>query len=149
MKTQAWLIGAGLLSLALPLLAAEPLSEYYDNTLVWQNQSTRAVGRMWLNRDGHYFAFYNMGPQAKVPDTNGPFQVQGRQGSYTLREQDGHYSLCLWPAAPRMRIGAEVQHELFSEGACYSFVPHKSGELWMEDNDPGSRSYKMWLVKGR
>jgi hypothetical protein len=125
------------------------LADYYDNTLIWQNQVTHAVGRIWLNRDGQYYVFYNMGPQARPPDINGPFQVQGRVGAYTLREDGGVYQLCLWPAAPRTRIGAEVQHELFAEGACYRFNLHHPGDVWHESNDTEGRDYKLWLVRGR
>jgi hypothetical protein len=145
----SWLVAW--LAIAIPALAADadPLANYYDNTLVWQNQATRAIGRIWLNRDGRYFAFYNVGPQSTPPGTNGPFQVQGREGSYTLRKSAAPYQLCLWPAAPRMRIGAEVARELHAEGACYRFTPREVGAEWNETADPLNRPYKFWLVMGR
>jgi hypothetical protein len=140
-----------LLALAGPLLAGEPAAahDYFDNTLIWQNQATGATGRLWLNQDGHYFAFYNLGPQPKPPDVNGPFQVEGRLGTFTLRSEGGAAQLCLWPASPRMQLSAQIQHELFSEGMCYDFVPHAVGDIWTESADPLHRSYKFWLVKGR
>jgi hypothetical protein len=65
-----------------PLLADETsaLHDYFHNTLIWQNQASRATGRIWLNPDGRYYAFYNLGPQPKAPDVHGPFQVEGAPG---------------------------------------------------------------------
>lgn len=128
--------------------AADPLAGYYDNTLVCQNQTTKAKCWLWLNRDGRYFAFYDVGPQAKAPDINGPFKINGREGTYTLRKDDGKYKLCLWIAAPRPKITAELQQEIFSEAACYAFTPHKAGDTWTS-KDIGGRDYKFWLMEGR
>jgi hypothetical protein len=128
--------------------AADPLANYYDNTLACQNQVSKGVCRVWLNRDGHYFVFYDLGAQAKPPDINGPFRIEGREGTYTLREEAGSYQLCLWVAAPRIRIGAEQQRELYSEATCYAFTPHKVGDSWSE-NDLAGRSNKLWLLAGR
>ena len=67
-KNLSALLGACLLPLlsqaAAP--AADPLAAYYDNTLACQNQVSKAVCRVWLNRDGHYYAFYDLGVQAKT-----------------------------------------------------------------------------------
>jgi hypothetical protein len=142
-------IAAAMLLLTAVAVAADFPSEYYDATLIWQNQETKAVGRLWLNPGGKYFAFYNLGPQARPPDITGPFQVQGREGSYTLRTSDGGLQLCLWVAAPRQEIGAEQRHELFSEARCYALSPHHVGEVWSETAASDGRSYKFWLVKGR
>jgi len=121
-KNLSALLGACLLPLlsqaAAP--AADPLAAYYDNTLACQNQVSKAVCRVWLNRDGHYYAFYDLGVQAKQPDIDGP----------------------------RIRIGAEKQRELYSEATCYGFTPHKVGESWSE-NDLAGRSNKLWLLAGR
>ena len=46
-----------------------------------------------MNRDGHYYAFYDLGPQAKQPDIDGPFRIEGREGTYTLRTEAGSYAL--------------------------------------------------------
>jgi hypothetical protein len=138
----------------LPLLSpaaappTDPLAAYYENTLACQNQESKAVCRVWLNRDGHYYAFYALGPQAKPPDIDGPFRIEGREGTYTLRAEAGAYQLCLWVAAPRIRIGAEKQRELYSEATCYAFTPHKVGDSWSE-NDLSGRSNKLWLLAGR
>jgi hypothetical protein len=140
-----------LLAMTQPLLAGEltALHDYFENTLIWQNQATGATGRIWLNQDGHYFAFYNLGPQAKAPDVHGPFQVEGRLGTFTLRTEGGASQLCLWPASPRVQLSAQMQRELYSESACYDFAPHAVGDIWTESADPLHRSYKFWLVKGR
>jgi hypothetical protein len=134
-----------------PLLAGETsaLHDYVSNTLIWQNQATRATGRIWLNPDGRYYAFYNLGPQPKAPDVHGPFQVEGRLGTFTLRNETAGSLLCLWPASPRLELKAQQQHELYSESKCYSFAPHTVGDIWEESADPLNRAYKFWLVKGR
>jgi len=134
---------------AAPSTDPDPLANYYRNTLIWQNQTTHAIGRLWLNPDGRYFAFFNMGPQAKMPDTHGPFQVQGREGSYTLRAAGAQYRLCLWPQAPRITLGAQVQGELYAGADCYPLAPHPVGDLWSESTDPAGPVYKFWFVRGR
>ena len=140
-----------MLCLAASLRAADggTLGDYYDNTLIWQNQISRAVGRLWLNRDGRYYAFYNLGSQSRPPDVNGPFQVEGRIGTYTVREDAGQSLLCLWPAAPRTRLGAEIQHELFAENRCYRLPLHRVGDSWTQLDDTDGRAYKYWFVPGR
>lgn len=145
------LAGGAAIALSVTLAAAEmePLGSYYDNTLIWQNQTTKAIGRIWLNRDGKYYAFYDMGVQPVPPTANGPYRVQGREGTWTLRNGSAPYQLCLWPRAPRINIGAAVQKELYAEGACYSFTPHAVGETWTENGDTTGRPYKFWFVKGR
>jgi hypothetical protein len=142
---------AVLLAGTAPLQAAGMTSpgNYFDNTLIWQNQATGATGRIWLNPDGRYFAFYNLGPQPRPPDIHGPFQVEGRTGTFTVRSENGAAQLCLSPASPRIELGAQLQHELYSEGMCYGFDPHAVGDSWSATADPLARSYKFWLVKGR
>jgi hypothetical protein len=144
------LFGALALSVQ-PLLAGETsaLQDYFNNTLIWQNQASGATGRIWLNPDGRYYAFYNLGPQPKPPDVHGPFQIEGRQGTFTLRNEAAGSLLCLWPASPRPELKAQQQHELYSEPMCYPFVPHSVGDIWDDSADPLNRAYKFWLVKGR
>ncbi|MGC3982148.1 MAG: hypothetical protein QM808_12905 [Steroidobacteraceae bacterium] len=127
---------------------ADPLESYYGNTVACQNQVTKATCRLWLNRDGKYFSFYDVGTQAKMPDSNGPFKINGREGTFTLRKENGNYKLCLWVAAPRIKITAEQQREIYSEGACYPFTPKKVGDSWTEKDLMG-RDVKMWLMQGR
>jgi hypothetical protein len=140
-----------MLCLAAPLPAVDGprLADYYDNTLIWKNLSTGSVGRLWLNRDGRYYAFYNLGPQPRPPDVNGPFQVEGRIGTYTVRDDGGQSRLCLWPAAPRTRLGAEMQHELFAESRCYPLTLHRVGDSWTQQSSTDTREYKYWFVPGR
>jgi hypothetical protein len=141
--TALWLV-------ALPARAAdETLAAYFDNTLVWQNQVSKSTGRLWLNRDGKYYAFYDMGEQSVPPNANGPFRVQGREGTYTLRGSAAPYQLCLWPAAPRIAIGADRANEVYAGGRCYDFTPHAVGDNWSESADPTNRTYRFWLRAGR
>jgi hypothetical protein len=153
LRARPWagLLASTLVASAGPLLAGDlaPLQQYFENTLIWKNQATGATGRIWLNPDGRYFAFYNLGPQPKPPDVHGPFQIEGRLGTFTLRSEGSSSLLCLWPASPRLELGAQLQHEVYSEAMCYEFVPHAIGDSWDEDADPLHRPYKFWLVKGR
>jgi hypothetical protein len=152
-RVNPWLalLASTLVASAGPLAAEDltPLHQYFDNTLIWKNQATGATGRIWLNADGRYFAFYNLGPQPKPPDVHGPFQIEGRPGTFTLRAEGSESLLCLWPASRRLELGAQLQHELYSEAMCYEFAPHAIGDSWIEDADPLHRPYKFWLVKGR
>lgn len=127
----------------------DPLADYYDNTVIWQNQTSRVIGRLWINRDGKYYVFYNMGAQAKPAGINGPFAAQAREGTYTLRSDEGEYQLCLWPAAPRTNIAAATQRELYAEANCYPFRPRSVGDVWTENGDPLNRPYKLWFMSGR
>ena len=77
MLNKTLLLGLALVAPSLGALAADadPLAAYYDNTLVWQNQATKAVGRMWLNRDGRYYSFYDVGVQSVPPGAEGALVV--------------------------------------------------------------------------
>jgi hypothetical protein len=138
---------------AAPTLAADEdvLGAYFGNTYIWKNQVSNATGRMWLNADGKYFVFFNMGTQAKMPDDhgNGPWQVQGREGTYTLRRGADGMQLCLWPATRRVDIGAAQSGEIYAESKCYDFTPQQVGASWTAKGDAKGRDYKFWLVKGR
>lgn len=136
---------------AQPLLAGETsaLHDYFDNTLIWQNLASGATGRIWLNADGRYYAFYNLGTQPKPPDVHGPFQIEGRFGTFTLRNEAAGALLCLWPASPRTELKAQLQHELYSEAMCYTFIVHAVGDVWNDGADALHPTYKFWLVKGR
>lgn len=128
---------------------ADPLANYYDNTLSCRNEVTKAICRVWLNRDGKYFVFYNLGAQPKAPDINGPFQINGRAGTYTVRTgASGQVKLCLWVEAPRIKILAEQKQEMYSQATCYPFTPHKVGDKWTEQDLQG-RELTMWLTEGR
>jgi hypothetical protein len=126
----------------------DPLVNYYTNTLTCRNEVTKAICRVWLNRDGQYFAFYNLGAQAKAPDINGPFQINGRTGTWTVRPDGNGVKLCLWVAAPRTKILAEQRQEMYSEATCYPFTPHKVGDKWTEKDLQG-RELTLWLTEGR
>jgi hypothetical protein len=129
-------------------VSVDPLANYYANTLTCRNEVTQAICRVWLNRDGQYFVFYNLGKQPKAPDINGPFQINGRTGTWTVRPDGAGVKLCLWVAAPRTKILAEQQKEMYSEATCYPFTAHKVGDKWT-DKDLQGREVTMWLTEGR
>ncbi|MFT3906956.1 MAG: hypothetical protein QM718_11670 [Steroidobacteraceae bacterium] len=157
MMNKKLMVWALVLSAPLALQAADkgksaapldPLAELYGNTLVCQNQVTKAKCRLWVNPDGKYFAFFDNGSQPNPPDINGPFQIEGREGTYTVRNDTGANQLCLWIAAPRIKLLAEANKEMYSESACYALGAHKVGESWVE-KDASGRDVKFWLMAGR
>ena len=128
--------------------AADPLANYYGNTLFCQNQETQAKCWLWLEPDGNYYAFYYLGRPDSAPAINGPFTVNGRDGTYTLRGDKENYELCLWPAAPRIKINAEQQQEIFAGDGCYPFEIKKVGSKW-DGADLVGRQVRFWLMEGR
>lgn len=130
--------------------ADDPLAAYYGNTLLCQNQSTRAVCHVWLNPDKSYFLMYDRGVQKEVPTTgkNGNYRIEGRRGTYELKGKPGAYEVCLKPnAVPDKKFAIEVAGEIYAGKACYVLPEHKVGESWMQ-TVAGDKQYKMWLVKG-
>ncbi len=126
--------------------ASAVLSHYYGNSLVCRNEKTRAICHVWLDADGRYDAFYDLGAQGKPVGIHGPFEIEGREGRYTLRRRSGAFEVCLQPQPP-MKIEAERAHELFSQAACYPLSRHRVGDQW-EVEWQGVR-YTLWLLAGR
>ena len=126
--------------------SADALASYYENSLVCQNQKTHAVCHLWLNPDGTYYAFYDLGPQSKPAQIDGPFEIEGREGHYRVVPRPGVLEVCLQPR-PSVRLAAQSAHELFSEAACYAVAPHEVGDKWVT-RWRGAR-YTLWLLKGR
>ena len=122
------------------------LAGYYGNSLVCRNEKTRAICHVWLDADGRYYAFYDLGAQGRPAGIHGPFEIEGREGRYTLRGRSGTFQVCLHPNPP-MKIGAEQARELFSRAACYPLAIHRVGDEW-EIGWHGQR-YTLWLLAGR
>ena len=144
-----WIAGA-LAALSVGTVPAatpsDALASYYENSLVCQNQKTHAVCHLWLNPDGTYYAFYDLGPQPKPAQIDGPFEIEGREGRYRVVARQGALEVCLQPQPP-VSLAAESAHELFSEAACYAVAPHKVGDKW-EISWQGAQ-YTLWLLEGR
>lgn len=125
-----------------------PLTQYYGNTLLCQNQTSKAVCHLWLNEDGSYFLLYDRGVQPDVPVAGGNFRVEGRRGKYKLQGKAGAYQVCLTPDAVKAKtFKIEEAKEIYGGKACYALPEHKVGEKWTQAGD-GGQQYKMWLVKG-
>jgi len=138
-------LSAGACRAAVPGASAV-LTHYYGNSLVCRDEKTRAICHVWLDADGRYYAFYDLGARGKPAGIHGPFEIEGREGRYTLRGRSGAFEVCLQPQPP-MKIGAERAHELFSQAACYPLSRRRVGDQW-ELEWQGVR-YTLWLLAGR
>lgn len=130
--------------------ADDPLSAYYGNTLLCQNQSTKAICHVWLNQDKSYFLMYDRGVQKEVPVTgnNANYRIEGRRGTYELKGKPGAYEVCLKPDnVPNKKFAIETAGEIYAGKACYVLPERKLGESWLQ-TAAGDKQYKMWLVKG-
>lgn len=125
-----------------------PLQSFFDNTLVCQDHDTKAVCHVWLNADGSYYVFYDLGTQLKPALIDGPFQFEGREGTYVLKEQAAGVEVCLRPAAPVVSLAAQRAHEFLSEAECYPLALHNVGARWQQADRRG-REYTFWLMAGR
>ena len=126
--------------------SGDPLTGYYGNSLVCQNQKTHAVSHVWFDPDGRYYAFYDLGPQAVPARIEGPFEIEGWEGRYTLAREGAAAKVCL-ATLPAMKLAAERTRELFSEAVCYELAPHHVGDKWSIEW-AGAR-YTLWLLEGR
>jgi hypothetical protein len=125
-----------------------PLQSFFDNTLICQDHDTKAVCHVWLNSDGSYYVFYDLGPQPKPALINGPFQFEGREGTYLLKAQAAGVEVCLRPSAPVVALAAQRAHEFLSEAQCYPLALHNVGARWQQADRRG-REYTFWLMAGR
>ena len=125
-----------------------PLQLFFDNTLICQDHDTKAVCHVWFNRDGSYYVFYDLGPQPKPALIDGPFQFEGREGTYLLKVQAAGVELCLRPAIPVVSLAAERTHEFLSEAECYPLALHNVAARWQQADRRG-REYTFWLMAGR
>ena len=124
------------------------LQFFFENTLVCQDRETKAVCRAWFNGDGGYYVFYDLGAQSKPASIDGPFQFEGREGTYSLHEQTGGVEVCLQPAMPVVPLAAQSAHEFLSEAECYPLALHAVGARWQQSDRRG-RQYTFWLMAGR
>ncbi|MGC3982342.1 MAG: hypothetical protein QM808_13920 [Steroidobacteraceae bacterium] len=142
--------------LATHLLAAatrdahDPLYVYYWNSLVCQNQVTKAVCHLWLNPDGRYLLVYDLGVQDRPLEIDGPYRIEGRDGSYKLKGRPGSYQVCITPDKPpkgKVYV-SEQRKELFAVAGCYEIVQRSVGDIWMQNNTAGQVN-KLWLLANR
>ncbi|MGC3980482.1 MAG: hypothetical protein QM808_04400 [Steroidobacteraceae bacterium] len=138
----------GVLHAASSAAADSPLTAYYGNTLLCQNQSSKAICHIWLNQDGSYFLMYDRGVQADVPTgAKGNYRIEGRRGTYELKGAAGAYQVCLQPnAVDGKQFAIETAGEIYAGKSCYVLPEKQVGDSWMQSS--GSQQYKMWLVKG-
>jgi hypothetical protein len=149
MSLHGWIAGAlGVLGAGTVAATtwSDPLASYYGNSLVCQNQKTHAVCHVWLNPDGSYYSFYDLGPQPEPAQINGPFQVEGREGRYSVTARSGVLEVCMRPQPPVL-LAAQSAHELFSEAACYPIAHHDIGDKWVT-HWKGAQ-YTLWLLERR
>ena len=125
-----------------------PMQPFFDNTLICQDHGTKAVCHVWFNSDGSYYVFYDLGPQPKPAAINGPFQFEGREGTYSLEVQGAGVEVCLRPTTPVVTLAAQRAHEFLSEAKCYPLALHHVGARWQQADRRG-REYTFWLLAGR
>jgi hypothetical protein len=132
------------------VLAADftPMQSFFDNTLICQDHDSKAVCHVWFNSDGSYDVFYDLGPQPKPAAIDGPFQFEGREGTYLLKVQGAGVEVCLHPATPVVALAAQHAHEFLSEAKCYALALHHVGARWQQADSRG-REYTFWLLAGR
>jgi hypothetical protein len=133
-----------------PVSAANPasLQYYFENTLVCQDHETKGVCHAWFNSDGGYYVFYDLGAQSKPASIEGPFQFEGREGTYSLHERTDGVEVCLQPSKPIVPLAAQSAHEFLSEAECYPLAVHTVGARWQQSDRRG-RQYTFWLMAGR
>ena len=131
-----------------PLPKIAPPSIYFENSLVCRNQTNGTSCQLWLNKDGTYQVMFNRGPQEAKPSANGPWQLEGRDGTYSMRERDGVSQVCLQPNSGSGSYEVERANEIFASAGCYPLELHSLGEKW-DQKDGAGHTYTMWLVEGR
>jgi hypothetical protein len=135
-----------------PVFSADSLElavqSYLGNTLVCHNPTSGVVCRLWLNADGRYFVFFNRGALEGPATLQGPFQIEMREGRYTVRSDSIVPQLCLWPAAPRIKLDVEAEREIFSAAECYALPQLTVGQT-VPGRDAAGRVVQFWLLAGR
>lgn len=145
------LLVAGLIGLSLACVAtatqSDELQIYDGNTIVCQDVTNLAVCRIFLNADGTYEAFYFFGKQPKMPEADGPFEQEGREGTYVVARAAGQSWVCIKPAPVGVSMQMETGHEFFGEEACYALSAHKLGDKWTQRSL--GKQFTLWLLEGR
>ena len=126
---------------------SDAASPYFNNSLLCKSQSSGAVCDLWLDAGGKYMVFYDSGKKAYVKGVDGPFEYEGRQGTYTAVVAPDGVRLCLKPEAdhpPRPRGNSPA---LFHDAGCVTLPSHPVGDLW--DYSYRGETYKIGLIAGR
>jgi hypothetical protein len=131
-----------------PLPKVPAPSIYFENSVVCRNQANGTVCQLWLNVDGTYQVAFNRGPQALKPSVDGPWQIEGRDGRYSMRVRKGVTQVCLQPNMGSGSYEVERANEIFASSGCYPLDTHQLGDKW-EQKDGADHVYTMWLVEGR
>lgn len=128
----------------------DPLSSYYFNSLVTQNRTTKAMAHLWLNQDHSYVVVFDLGPQSRPLDIDGPYRVEAWMGTYTVKKTSAGVQVCLTPekAPPRKIFVVRDRGELFAAAGCYDIAPRRIGETWVQ-SDSQDRQYDLWFLANR
>jgi len=144
------LLGLGLICAAPAARAADEnsLAPYYNNSVVCRDDTTHAVCHLWLNPDRTYFLMFDRGAQPVPATPGGIFRVEGRDGTYRLKQSASGTLLCLSPNhVPGKIFQIEKAGEIYGGAACYPFAPHQIGDKWSVQDAKG-RTVTEWLVSG-
>jgi len=128
-------------------VGAEP---FFNNTIYCQNQANLNTCTLWLNSDGSYQVFYNRGVQKTVPQSaGGPFQYEGREGTYSTKIVGAATQACLKPdTSTAFTYNTEKAGELYAGTGCYDLPALAVGASQIV-KEPGGKTYKLWLLSGR
>lgn len=123
-------------------------SVYYGNTLVCRDAQANITCHVWFDSDGRYYVFFDLGKQPQPATPHGPFQFEGREGTYTVRMGRQGLEACLHPSSPKIELVADQRHALFAGAACYVVPRHALGDQW-QYTDTRGQPYTLWLLAGR
>jgi len=123
---------------------------FFNNTIYYQNQKTLVSGALWLDPDGTYIVYFNRGGQKIMPQSAaGPFQFEGREGTYTTRIVGKDTEACLKPdTSTPFTYYTEKDGEVFAGTDCYALPALAVGTREIKTL-PDGKSYKFWLLAGR
>jgi hypothetical protein len=143
---------AGPLSISADILLAgvpDPFVTYYGNTLFCQIRDSATQCRLWIDPDGRYKLFYDLGPQLAPADVNtGPWRFESQEGHYRIQSNIAGPQLCLTPNLQPVKLVIVSEHMLYADARCYDLAAHELGERWNQ-RDSMARQYSFWLLKGR
>lgn len=148
MKNTHWMWVAALTIGGGAVAADAPSSQYFNNTLLCQNTSNKAFCRLWLNPDGSYQLYYRFGKQPKMPEADGPFEMEGRDGTYTASSEGAMLNICLKPNPVGIPLQMETAHVFFGEQRCYEVEQHRFNDTWQQQG-PDGKTYQLWMLEGR
>jgi hypothetical protein len=125
-------------------------ASFFNNTIYCQNQKSLLSCALWLDPDGTYIVFFNRGGQKIMPQSAaGPFQFEGREGTYTTRIVGKDTQACLKPdTSTPFTYYTEKDGEVFAGAGCYTLPVLDVGTSEIKTL-PGGKTYKFWLLAGR